>query len=42
VLVVDGCGHLTPSECPKPVLKGTIEFLKAEPALRGKTVEVAK
>jgi pimeloyl-ACP methyl ester carboxylesterase len=42
MLVVDGCGHLAPSECPKPVLKGTVEFLKAEPALRGVRVEVSK
>jgi pimeloyl-ACP methyl ester carboxylesterase len=30
-----GCGHLAPSECPKPVLAGTIQFLKAEPPMRG-------
>jgi pimeloyl-ACP methyl ester carboxylesterase len=32
---VVGCGHLAPMECPKQVLAGTIEFLKAEPAMRG-------
>ncbi|HEY4379223.1 MAG TPA: alpha/beta hydrolase [Acidobacteriaceae bacterium] len=32
---VEGCGHLAPRECPKPVLAGTLEFLKAEPAMRG-------
>ena len=24
-----GCGHLAPSQCPRPVLEGTIQFLKA-------------
>ncbi|WP_263366131.1 alpha/beta fold hydrolase [Edaphobacter bradus] len=40
LLVVDGCGHLAPAECWKPVVKGTVEFLKAEsPATGGeKTV----
>ncbi len=32
---VVGCGHLAPLECPQPVLRGSIEFLKAEPAMRG-------
>lgn len=32
---VAGCGHLAPSECSKPVLAGTIQFLKAEPPMRG-------
>jgi pimeloyl-ACP methyl ester carboxylesterase len=32
---VVGCGHLAPLECPKPVAAGTIEFLQAEPAMRG-------
>lgn len=35
LLVVDGCGHLAPAECLQPVLKGTIAFLSAEPAVRG-------
>jgi pimeloyl-ACP methyl ester carboxylesterase len=30
-----GCGHLAPAECAKPVLAGTIEFLKAQPAMKG-------
>jgi pimeloyl-ACP methyl ester carboxylesterase len=30
-----GCGHLAPAECPKPVLAGTIQFLKAEPPMQG-------
>jgi pimeloyl-ACP methyl ester carboxylesterase len=29
LLVIPGCGHLAPSECPVPVLQGTVEFLKA-------------
>jgi pimeloyl-ACP methyl ester carboxylesterase len=33
--IVEGCGHLTPAECPRPVIEGTVEFLKAEPPLRG-------
>jgi pimeloyl-ACP methyl ester carboxylesterase len=30
-----GCGHLAPSECAKPVLAGTIQFLKAQPPMQG-------
>ena len=33
--VVDGCGHLAPAECAKPIIDGTVEFLKAEPPMRG-------
>lgn len=33
--VVDGCGHLAPSECWRPVLKSTVEFLKAQPTMLG-------
>lgn len=33
--VVDGCGHLAPAECWKPVLGVTLDFLKAEPAPAG-------
>jgi pimeloyl-ACP methyl ester carboxylesterase len=33
--IVEGCGHLAPAECPRPVVEGTVEFLKAEPPLRG-------
>jgi pimeloyl-ACP methyl ester carboxylesterase len=29
-----GCGHLAPGECPRPVVYGTTEFLKANPPLR--------
>ncbi len=35
LLIVDGCGHLTPSECTKPVLAGTLKFLEAHPPLKG-------
>ena len=30
-----GCGHLAPAQCTKPVLAGTIQFLKAQPAMQG-------
>lgn len=30
-----GCGHLAPAECAKPVLAGTIQFLKALPPMQG-------
>jgi pimeloyl-ACP methyl ester carboxylesterase len=33
--VVGGCGHLAPAECAKPVLEGTVEFLRAQPPMRG-------
>jgi pimeloyl-ACP methyl ester carboxylesterase len=33
--IVEGCGHLAPEECPRPVIAGTVEFLKAEPPMRG-------
>jgi pimeloyl-ACP methyl ester carboxylesterase len=33
--IVEGCGHLAPAECPQPVIEGTVDFLKAEPAMRG-------
>ena len=32
---VAGCGHLAPSQCPRPVLEGTIQFLKAQPPMQG-------
>jgi pimeloyl-ACP methyl ester carboxylesterase len=31
---IAGCGHLAPSECAKPVLAGTIQFLKAQPPMQ--------
>jgi len=33
MLTIAGCGHLAPSECAKPVLQGTISFLKSDPAV---------
>ena len=33
--VIEGCGHLAPLECAKPVLKGTLDFLKAQPPMAG-------
>jgi pimeloyl-ACP methyl ester carboxylesterase len=33
--VVEGCGHLAPAECSRPVIESTVEFLKAEPAMNG-------
>jgi pimeloyl-ACP methyl ester carboxylesterase len=33
--VIEGCGHLAPAECSKPVLQGTLEFLKAQPPMQG-------
>jgi pimeloyl-ACP methyl ester carboxylesterase len=33
--IVDGCGHLAPAECARPVIAGTVEFLRAEPPMRG-------
>ncbi len=32
MLIVEGCGHLAPSECSKPILKDSLSFLKAYPA----------
>ena len=31
MLIVDGCGHLTPGECWKSVLPGMVAFLSAQP-----------
>lgn len=33
--VVDGCGHLAPAECSKPVIEATDTFLKAQPPMQG-------
>ena len=33
MLMVEGCGHLAPGECAKPVLEGTLKFLQAYPPL---------
>ncbi len=31
MLIVDGCGHLAPGECWRPVLRGMLDFLTPEP-----------
>jgi pimeloyl-ACP methyl ester carboxylesterase len=33
--IVEGCGHLAPLECSKPVVEATADFLRAEPAMKG-------
>jgi pimeloyl-ACP methyl ester carboxylesterase len=33
--VVEGCGHLAPAECAGPVIESTVEFLQAQPPMRG-------
>jgi pimeloyl-ACP methyl ester carboxylesterase len=33
--IIAGCGHLAPAECARPVIEGTVEFLRAEPPMRG-------
>jgi pimeloyl-ACP methyl ester carboxylesterase len=33
--VIEGCGHLAPAECSKPVIEGTVQFLRAEPPMQG-------
>jgi pimeloyl-ACP methyl ester carboxylesterase len=33
--IVPGCGHLAPAECAPPVIEGTVEFLRAQPPMRG-------
>ena len=35
LLVVDGCGHLTPSECSDVSLRAMISFLRAQPPISG-------
>ncbi|MEO6911076.1 MAG: alpha/beta fold hydrolase, partial [Edaphobacter sp.] len=37
--VMEGCGHLAPLECSRPVVKATTDFLRAEPPMQdGKKV----
>jgi pimeloyl-ACP methyl ester carboxylesterase len=31
LLLIDGCGHLAPAECTRPILRGTLRFLLADP-----------
>jgi pimeloyl-ACP methyl ester carboxylesterase len=33
--VMDGCGHLAPAECARPVIESTVEFLRSQPPMRG-------
>ena len=33
--IIEGCGHLAPSECSVPVIESTVEFLRAVPPMRG-------
>jgi pimeloyl-ACP methyl ester carboxylesterase len=33
--VVEGCGHLAPAECARPVIEGTVDFLRSEPPMKG-------
>jgi pimeloyl-ACP methyl ester carboxylesterase len=33
--IVEGCGHLAPAECSRPVVEATVDFLRAEPPMRG-------
>jgi pimeloyl-ACP methyl ester carboxylesterase len=41
MVVVEGCGHLAPAQCWRPVLASTVEFLRAEPVIRGGKKTVA-
>jgi pimeloyl-ACP methyl ester carboxylesterase len=33
--IVEGCGHLAPAECSRPVVESTVDFLRSEPPMRG-------
>jgi pimeloyl-ACP methyl ester carboxylesterase len=33
--VVEGCGHLAPAECARPVVEATVDFLRSEPPMQG-------
>lgn len=33
--VMEGCGHLAPAVCAKPVLESTVDFLRAQPPMQG-------
>jgi pimeloyl-ACP methyl ester carboxylesterase len=33
--VMDGCGHIAPSECAGQVVKSTVDFLQSEPPMHG-------
>ena len=40
LLIIEGCGHLAPQECSRPVLRGTIRFLRAATPPRDTTASV--
>ena len=33
--IVEGCGHLAPSECPAPIIQATDAFMRAQPPMQG-------
>ena len=33
--IMEGCGHLAPAVCWKPVVQSTVDFLRAEPPMQG-------
>ncbi|MEO6816045.1 MAG: alpha/beta fold hydrolase [Edaphobacter sp.] len=33
--IMEGCGHLAPAICAKPVLRSTVDFLRANPPMQG-------
>lgn len=33
--VIEGCGHLAPAVCWKPVVQSTLDFLRAQPPMQG-------
>ncbi len=33
--IIEGCGHLAPAECARPVVESTVDFLRSEPPMRG-------
>jgi pimeloyl-ACP methyl ester carboxylesterase len=33
--VIEGCGHLAPAECARPVTESTVDFLRSEPPMQG-------
>ncbi len=35
MLIVDGCGHLTPAECSEASVRATVTFLRAQPPVMG-------
>ena len=41
LLLMDGCGHLAPAECTRPVLHGTLTFLHAPTPIRNAELTVA-